>query len=153
MIMDLDRDLIVKQLSGKTVGRDVRLLDAGPSPNGAVAASALPRPLIPPREVPGYSFISSLALTDAIQAEGLAPAIKWPNDVLVGRRKGAGSLVGCARGGATRAPSPAAGSGCVGRGRCTKGACWASTARGTSSCATRAASAGGCSTGGALCPP
>src|SRR3990167_1401265 len=109
MIMDLDRDLIVKQLSGKTVGRDVRLLDAVPSTNGAlrllaqqgapegtvvvadeqtagqgrlrklwfsppavnVYASVLLRPPIPPREVPGYSFISSLALTDAIQAEGL----------------------------------------------------------------------------------
>ena len=134
MIMDLDRDLIVKQLSGKTVGRDVRLLDAVPSTNGAlrllaqqgapegtvvvadeqtagqgrlrklwfsppavnVYASVLLRPPIPPREVPGYSFISSLALTDAIQAEGLAPAIKWPNDVLVERRKVAGSLVECA---------------------------------------------------------
>lgn len=131
--VDLDVDLIRKQLSGRTVGRELRLLDSVPStnavlrglaqegaPEGTVViadeqtagqgrlrktwfsppsvniyASVLFRPAIAPREVPGYSFISSLALTDAIQAEGLRPAIKWPNDVLVDRRKVAGSLVEC----------------------------------------------------------
>ena len=134
VLMELDLELIQKHLSGKTVGRDVRLLDSVPSTNAAlralaqqgapegtvviadeqsagqgrlrkrwfsppgvnVYASVLLRPSLPPRDVPGYSFISSLALTDAIQAEGLAPAIKWPNDVLVERRKVAGSLVECA---------------------------------------------------------
>jgi len=66
------------------------------SPPGVnLYASVLLRPKIPSREVPAFSFISSLALTDAIQAEGLASAIKWPNDVLVDRRKVAGSLVEC----------------------------------------------------------
>ena len=39
-----------------------------------------------------YSFVASLALADAIREQGLAPAIKWPNDVLVTRRKVAGTL-------------------------------------------------------------
>lgn len=55
-------------------------------------ASVLFRPNIAARDVPGFSLIASLALTDAIQAEGLLAAIKWPNDVLVGRRKVAGTL-------------------------------------------------------------
>ncbi len=64
------------------------------SPPGVnVYASVLFRPAIPLREVPGFSFISSLALADAIAVEGLGPAIKWPNDVLVDKRKVAGSLV------------------------------------------------------------
>lgn len=67
------------------------------SPPGVnLYASALFRPKLPPRDVPGFAFIASLALTDAIAAEGLEPAIKWPNDVLVGRKKVAGSLAECA---------------------------------------------------------
>ena len=67
------------------------------SPPGVnVYASVLFRPAIPLREVPGFSFISSLALADAIALEGLQPAIKWPNDVLIDRKKVAGSLVECA---------------------------------------------------------
>lgn len=39
------------------------------------------------------SFIGSLATSDAIKDLGLAPAIKWPNDVLLGRQKVAGALL------------------------------------------------------------
>jgi BirA family transcriptional regulator, biotin operon repressor / biotin---[acetyl-CoA-carboxylase] ligase len=39
------------------------------------------------------SFIGSLATTDAIKDLGLSPAIKWPNDVLLGRQKVAGALL------------------------------------------------------------
>ncbi len=70
------------------------------SPPGVnLYASVLFRPIIPLREVPSFSFITSLALADAIALEGLGPAIKWPNDVLVGRKKVAGSLVECASAG------------------------------------------------------
>jgi BirA family biotin operon repressor/biotin-[acetyl-CoA-carboxylase] ligase len=129
--------LIRQNLSARSVGRDVRLLESVPStnsvlrdlakagaPEGTVViadgqtaghgrlgkswfsppgvnlyASVLFRPPIPLREVPGFSFIASLALGDAIAAEGLAPAIKWPNDVLVDRKKVAGTLVECASSG------------------------------------------------------
>jgi len=62
-------------------------------------ASVLFRPPIPLREVPGFSFITSLAAADAIALEGLRPAIKWPNDVLVDKKKVAGSLAECASSG------------------------------------------------------
>jgi BirA family transcriptional regulator, biotin operon repressor / biotin---[acetyl-CoA-carboxylase] ligase len=55
--------------------------------------SVLFRPGIDLREVPRFSLIASLALTEAIWAEGLPAAIKWPNDVLVDGRKVAGTLV------------------------------------------------------------
>lgn len=55
--------------------------------------SVLFRPGIDLREVPRFSFISSLALTETIWAEGLPATIKWPNDVLVDGRKVAGTLV------------------------------------------------------------
>ena len=58
--------------------------------------SALLRPTVVPREVGGFSFVASLALCDAIKGEGLDATIKWPNDVLVERKKVAGVLVECA---------------------------------------------------------
>lgn len=67
------------------------------SPPGAnLYLSALLRPIVAPREVGGFSFVGSLALCDAIKGEGLDATIKWPNDVLVERKKVAGVLVECA---------------------------------------------------------
>lgn len=75
--------------------RAARGRDGAPwfSPPGCnLYASVLFRPGIGPRAVPVFSFISSLALTDAIWAEGLPAAIKWPNDILIEGRKVAGSF-------------------------------------------------------------
>lgn len=70
------------------------------SPPGVnLYASVLFRPAIPPNAVLAFSFIASLALTDVIWAEGLPAAIKWPNDILVKRKKVAGTLVECATAG------------------------------------------------------
>src|SRR5215831_5646985 len=67
------------------------------SPPGVnLYASVLFRPLIPPREAGGFSLAGPLALADAIDGEGLCSTIKWPNDVLVERKKVAGILVECA---------------------------------------------------------
>jgi BirA family transcriptional regulator, biotin operon repressor / biotin---[acetyl-CoA-carboxylase] ligase len=55
--------------------------------------SVLFRPGLDLREVPRFSLIASLALTEAIWGEGLPAAIKWPNDILVDGRKVAGTLV------------------------------------------------------------
>jgi BirA family transcriptional regulator, biotin operon repressor / biotin---[acetyl-CoA-carboxylase] ligase len=64
------------------------------SPPGVnIYASVLYRPAIAPREVGGFSFVASLAVSDAILAEGLRSTIKWPNDVLVGGKKVAGTLL------------------------------------------------------------
>jgi BirA family biotin operon repressor/biotin-[acetyl-CoA-carboxylase] ligase len=42
--------------------------------------------------VPVFSFIASLALSDAVWSTGLSASIKWPNDILVNGRKVAGCL-------------------------------------------------------------
>jgi len=55
-------------------------------------ASVLFRPSIGPNAVPVFSFITSLALSDTIWAEGVPAAIKWPNDILIEGRKVAGSF-------------------------------------------------------------
>ena len=81
---------------GQHAGR-ARLGKSWFSPPGVnLYASVLFRRAMTVAEVPVFSFIASLALTDAIRAEGVPAVIKWPNDVLVDRRKIAGSLVTCA---------------------------------------------------------
>jgi BirA family biotin operon repressor/biotin-[acetyl-CoA-carboxylase] ligase len=55
-------------------------------------ASVLFRPAIGPKDAPVFSFIASLALADTIRALGLPAAIKWPNDIVVERKKVAGVL-------------------------------------------------------------
>lgn len=55
--------------------------------------SVLLRPAMPVRTVPIFSFITSLALTEAVAVEHVEADIKWPNDIVVGGRKLAGTLV------------------------------------------------------------
>ncbi len=63
------------------------------SPPGVnLYASVLCRPAIPPASAAVFSFMASLALADAIRELRLSPATKWPNDILVKRRKVAGTL-------------------------------------------------------------
>jgi len=70
------------------------------SPPGVnLYASVLFRPAIGPKAAPVFSFIASLALADAIRELGLPAAIKWPNDILVERRKVAGVLADSASAG------------------------------------------------------
>ena len=72
------------------------------SPGGVnLYASVLFRDGLAPVEAPLFCFIASLAVADAIRDVGLHPAIKWPNDVLVGRKKVAGALMECATRGST----------------------------------------------------
>jgi BirA family transcriptional regulator, biotin operon repressor / biotin---[acetyl-CoA-carboxylase] ligase len=56
-------------------------------------ASVLFRPALRADELLAFSFIASLALVDAIEAQGVPAEIKWPNDVLVRGKKVAGTLV------------------------------------------------------------
>jgi BirA family biotin operon repressor/biotin-[acetyl-CoA-carboxylase] ligase len=51
------------------------------------------RPDVPPSQAPQLTFLSAVAVVEAIEAlTPLKPSIKWPNDVLVGRYKVAGLL-------------------------------------------------------------
>lgn len=64
-------------------------------PEGNLAATLVMRPDAPPATTALYSFVSALALYDALKwaAPGLNLAIKWPNDVLIDGRKCAGILL------------------------------------------------------------
>ncbi len=78
---------------GQTAGHG-RRGQAWFSPPGVnLYASVLLRPRLAARELGVFSFMASLALTDAIAALGLPASIKWPNDVLVDGKKVAGTLV------------------------------------------------------------
>lgn len=65
------------------------------NPGSALAFSLILHPT--PREQEnfgGFSPLGALAISQALEAiPGLAPQIKWPNDVLLQRRKAAGILV------------------------------------------------------------
>ncbi|HEV8309602.1 MAG TPA: biotin--[acetyl-CoA-carboxylase] ligase [Methylomirabilota bacterium] len=77
---------------GQTAGRG-RAGKSWFSPPGVnLYASVLFRPAIPLGAAGAFSFVAPLAVADAIRELGLAPAIKWPNDVLVKGRKVAGTL-------------------------------------------------------------
>jgi BirA family biotin operon repressor/biotin-[acetyl-CoA-carboxylase] ligase len=108
-------DAIRGHLATRVVGRHLHLLDtagstrtllrelavAGADEGTAVVlaetqnlyVSILLRPPIPLIEVPVFSFIGSLALTDAVWATGRSAWIKWPSDILVNGRKVAGCVV------------------------------------------------------------
>lgn len=63
-------------------------------PGSALAFSLVLRPTPAEKEYPGrFSGLGALALVRALQTRGLSARIKWPNDVLLGRRKTAGILV------------------------------------------------------------
>lgn len=64
-------------------------------PGAALAFSLILSPTADERSRPGYfSPLGALAISQAVEDMlGLAPQVKWPNDVLLGGRKAAGILV------------------------------------------------------------
>jgi BirA family biotin operon repressor/biotin-[acetyl-CoA-carboxylase] ligase len=64
------------------------------SPEGVgLYCSILLRPRIHPRLAPGISLVAAVALADTISSyDKIEVKIKWPNDVLISRRKTAGIL-------------------------------------------------------------
>ena len=77
------------QTAGK--GRMDRSWEA--SPGSSVMASILLRPQFTQSSGIGWlSLLTALAITKAISDLGLAPKIKWPNDVLIAEKKVSGIL-------------------------------------------------------------
>ena len=54
--------------------------------------SCLLRPPLPPSAVPPITLAAGIAVCDAVRSRGVVAVLKWPNDVLVGRRKISGIL-------------------------------------------------------------
>lgn len=68
-------------------------------PGGQLQFSLVLHPNLPPQEVPLLSLVSGLAVARALEdVLALSPALKWPNDVLLGGGKVCGILVEGARG-------------------------------------------------------
>ena len=62
-------------------------------PETSVLVSILLRPIVDPPRVPELTLVAGTAVAEAItDTTGLEPAIKFPNDVLLGGRKVAGIL-------------------------------------------------------------
>ncbi len=63
-------------------------------PGTSLLVSIVLRPRLEPRSLPLLSFAAALSVAGTIQRlAGVAPRLKWPNDVLVGGRKIAGILL------------------------------------------------------------
>ncbi|MBC2315505.1 biotin--[acetyl-CoA-carboxylase] ligase [Listeria booriae] len=78
-----------EQKAGK--GRLARPWDS--QPRTGIWMSTILRPEIPMQQVPQFTFIASLAIAEAIEnVTGLAPQIKWPNDLYINKRKVCGVL-------------------------------------------------------------
>jgi len=62
-------------------------------PGASLLASVLLRPELPPERLQPVSIVSGVAMAHAVhRVAGFLPALKWPNDLVVGRRKLAGLL-------------------------------------------------------------
>ncbi|MDH7601203.1 MAG: biotin--[acetyl-CoA-carboxylase] ligase [Armatimonadota bacterium] len=63
-------------------------------PGSSVLMSAILRPHLPPERFHELSFVSSIAAAESLKEQfGLRCELKWPNDVLVNKRKICGILI------------------------------------------------------------
>jgi len=83
--------VVVAEAQEQGRGRVGRSWHSPPGEN--LYLSLVLRPARPPHLVPPLTLAAGLAVFDACAARGLAPALKWPNDVLLGGRKASGILV------------------------------------------------------------
>jgi len=61
-------------------------------PGDGLLFSVLLRPALTPRELFGLTLVAGVAVAEGLQEMGLAPGLKWPNDVLVEGKKICGIL-------------------------------------------------------------
>jgi BirA family transcriptional regulator, biotin operon repressor / biotin---[acetyl-CoA-carboxylase] ligase len=86
-------DLALVVAEEQTAGRGRGSRSWFSPPGAALAFSLVMRPVIGQEQVtPLYSALGALAVSEALAPLGLHPEIKWPNDVLVNRRKVCGIL-------------------------------------------------------------
>jgi BirA family transcriptional regulator, biotin operon repressor / biotin---[acetyl-CoA-carboxylase] ligase len=87
-------DLSIVIADGQTSGRGRLGRKWLTPPQTALAFSLVLRPTVDEIKYPArVSGLGALALTDAIASFGLHAQIKWPNDILLNRKKAAGILV------------------------------------------------------------
>ena len=78
----------------QTAGRGRRGRRWHDAPGDSLLASIIVRPRLALRDLPKLSLATAVAVGEAIETVGaLSVRLKWPNDVLVGRRKIAGILL------------------------------------------------------------
>ena len=88
----VDRTVVVADT--QTAGRGRRGRPWHDEPGGSVLASIVVRPRLAVRDLPKLSLVAALAVAEAIETvAGVAPRLKWPNDILVNGRKVAGILL------------------------------------------------------------
>ena len=87
-------NLSVVAAVNQTAGRGQRGNRWVSAPGDNLTFSFLLRPeSLPAREVMALTCFATLAVRDALRAEGVPAVIKWPNDIYVGKRKICGMLV------------------------------------------------------------
>ena len=87
-------NLSVVAAVNQTAGRGQRGNQWISAPGDNLTFSFLLKPTgLPAREVMAVTCLATLAVRDALRAEGVPAVIKWPNDIYVGRRKICGMLV------------------------------------------------------------
>jgi BirA family transcriptional regulator, biotin operon repressor / biotin---[acetyl-CoA-carboxylase] ligase len=93
MLLEDDAEGAIAVAEEQSQGRG-RLGRSWQAPAGtAVLVSILLRPSVDPARLPELSLVAGGAVTEAIaDVTGIEPAIKYPNDVLIGGRKVAGIL-------------------------------------------------------------
>ncbi len=81
--------MALKQTGGRGRSGHTWISPAGKN----LALSLLLRPRIPVDEIPLLGLMAAVAVAETVEAQGISRAeLKWPNDVLVSRRKLAGVL-------------------------------------------------------------
>ena len=92
-IRDYDNLSVVAAVT-QTAGRGQRGNRWVSAPGDNLTFSLLLKPQgLPAREVMALTSWATLAVRDTLRAEGVPAAIKWPNDIYVGKRKICGMLV------------------------------------------------------------
>jgi BirA family biotin operon repressor/biotin-[acetyl-CoA-carboxylase] ligase len=84
---------VVAVADHQTAGRGRRGRTWIAAPDSSLLVSVLLRPALTPERVPRVSMACGVAMADAVDGvAGFAPALKWPNDLVVRDRKLAGIL-------------------------------------------------------------